>query len=163
MTPSGVQSYASPSGAPHSRNELSRLVKTPKLHFIDSGLLTAMRGHSSVRLRTNRTAFGALLESFVFSELLKLSAWTEEHVTLFHYRDRDQLEVDFVLENSAGEVIGIEVKSAATVTRRDFAGLERVASAAGAAFKQGIVLYNGYQTLPFGETLRAAPLPVLWT
>jgi hypothetical protein len=71
-----------------------------------------------IRSRANRTAFGALLESFVFSELLKLSAWAEEHVTPFHYRDR--LEVDFVLENSAGEVIGIDVKSAATVTRRDF-------------------------------------------
>jgi predicted AAA+ superfamily ATPase len=147
---------------PWSRNELSRLVKTPKLHFIDSGLLAAMRGHSSVRLRANRTALGALLESFVFSELLKLSAWAEEHVTLFHYRDRDQLEVDFVLEDSAGEVIGIEVKSAATVTRRDFVGLERVASAAGAAFKQGIVLYDGHQTLPFGDRLRAAPISVLW-
>ena len=66
---------------------------------------------------------------------------------LFHYRDRDQLEVDFVLENSAGEIVGIEVKSAASVTRRDFLGLERVASAAGSAFKQGIVLYDGAQTL----------------
>jgi predicted AAA+ superfamily ATPase len=54
--------------------------------------------------------FGALLESFVFSQLLKLSAWTEERVMLFHYRDRDQLKVDFVLENSAGGIIGIEVK-----------------------------------------------------
>jgi predicted AAA+ superfamily ATPase len=50
---------------------------------------------------------------------------------LFHYRDRDQLEVEFILENSAGEIAGIEVKSAASVTRRDFLGLERGASAAG--------------------------------
>ena len=147
---------------PWSRNELSRLVKTPKLHFIDSGLLTAMRGYSLSRLRADRTLFGALLESFVFSELLKLSAWTEELVTLFHYRDRDQLEVDFVLENSAGELVGIEVKSAASVTRRDFQGLERVASAAGSAFKQGIVLYDGVQTLSFAENLRAVPISALW-
>jgi predicted AAA+ superfamily ATPase len=80
---------------PWLRNELSRLVKTPKLHFIDSGLLTAMRGYSLSRLRADRTLFGALLESFVFSELLKLSAWTEERVMLFHYRDRDKLEVDW--------------------------------------------------------------------
>jgi predicted AAA+ superfamily ATPase len=52
---------------------------------------------------------------------------------LFHYRDRDQLEVDFILENAAGEIVGIEVKSAASVTRPDFLGLERVASAAGTA------------------------------
>lgn len=147
---------------PWSRNELSRLVKTPKLHFIDSGLLTAMRGYSLSRLRADRTPFGALLESFIFSELLKLAAWTEELVTLFHYRDRDQLEVDFVLENSAGEIVGIEVKSAASVTRRDFQGLERVASAAGSAFKQGIVLYDGVQTLSFAENLRAVPISALW-
>jgi uncharacterized protein len=147
---------------PWFRNELSRLVKTPKLHFIDSGLLTAMRGYSLTRLRADRTVFGALLESFVFSELLKLSAWAEERVMLFHYRDRDKLEVDFVLENSAGEIVGIEVKSAASVTRRDFLGLERVASAAGSAFRQGIVLYDGVQTLSFADKLRAVPLSALW-
>ena len=48
------------------------------------------------------------------------------------------------------------------VTRRDFAGLERVASAADIAFVQGIVLYDGDQILPFGKTLRAAPFPTLW-
>ena len=83
-----------------------------------------MRGYSLSRLRADRTLFGALLETFVFSELLKLSAWTDERVMLFHYRDRDKLEVDFVLENSAGEIVGIEVKSAASVTRRDFLGLD---------------------------------------
>jgi len=147
---------------PWFRNELSRLVKTPKLHFIDSGLLTAMRGYSLSRLRADRTLFGALLETFVFSELLKLSAWTEERVMLFHYRDRDKLEVDFILENSAGEIVGIEVKSAASVTQRDFLGLERVASAAGSAFKQGIVLYDGVQTLSFADNLRAVPISALW-
>ncbi len=52
---------------PWFRNELSRLVRTPKLHFIDSGLLTAMRGCSLSRLRADRTVFGALLDSFIFS------------------------------------------------------------------------------------------------
>lgn len=147
---------------PWFRNELSRLVKTPKLHFVDSGLLAAMRGYSIARLRADRSLFGTLLESFVFSELLKLSAWTDERVSLFHYRDRDQFEVDFVLENTSGQIVGIEVKAAASVTGRDFGGLERVASAAGAAFVQGIVLYDGEQTLSFGEKLLAAPLSALW-
>jgi uncharacterized protein len=80
---------------------------------------------------------------------------------LFYYRDRDQLEVDFVLENSAGEIVGIEVKLP-SVTHRDFLGLERMASAAGSAFKQGIVLYDGVQTLSFAENLHAVPLSALW-
>ena len=147
---------------PWSRNELSRLVKTPKLHFFDSGLLTTMRGYSVARLRSDRNLLGSLLETFVFSELVKSTAWTKEPVSIFHYRDKDQVEVDFVLQNAGGQVVGIEVKAAASVTRRDFAGLERVASAAGIAFVQGIVLYDGNQILSFGKTLRAAPFPTLW-
>ncbi len=100
--------------------------------------------------------------SFVFSELLKSSAWAKERVSLFHYRDKDQVEVDFVLENTAGEVVGIEAKAAASVTRRDFAGLDRIAASAGAAFMQGILLYDGKQTLSFGDKLRAVPLSALW-
>jgi len=147
---------------PWSRNELSRLVKTPKLHFFDSGLLTSMRGYSVARLRSDRNLLGSLLETFVFSELVKSTAWTKERVSIFHYRDKDQVEVDFVLENARGQVVGIEVKAAASITRRDFAGLERLAAAAGSTFVQGILLYDGDQTLSFGERLRAAPFPTLW-
>jgi predicted AAA+ superfamily ATPase len=120
-----------------------------------------MRGFSVARVRADRSLFGPLLESFVYSELLKLSAWADEGVTLFHYRDRDKFEVDFVLENAAGQILGIEAQAAASVSRRDFGGLERVASAAGRAFVQGIVLYEGAQTLSFAENLRAVPVPAL--
>jgi predicted AAA+ superfamily ATPase len=147
---------------PWSRNELSRLVKTPKLHFIDSGLLAALRGYSLSRLRADRGLLGPLLESFVFSELLKGAAWCKEHVSIFHYRDKDQLEVDFVLENSAGQIVGIEVKAAASVSPRDFGGLRRLAAAAGSSFVQGILLYQGERTLQFGQNIRAAPLSTLW-
>jgi uncharacterized protein len=147
---------------PWSRNELSRLVKTPKIHFIDSGLLTALRGYSTARLRSDRGLLGPILESFVFSELIKGAAWSGDRVSIFHYRDKDQLEVDFVLESPAGQIVGVEVKAAASVTQRDFGGLERVASAAGSAFVQGILLYDGEQTLSFGQNLRAVPLPALW-
>jgi predicted AAA+ superfamily ATPase len=147
---------------PWSRNEMSRLVKTPKLQFIDSGLLTALCGYSSARLRSDRALLGPLLETLVFSELIKAAGWAKERISIFHYRDKDQLEVDFVLEDPAGRIVGIEVKAAASVRQRDFGGLERVASAAGSAFLQGIVLYDGEQTLSFGKTLRAAPLAILW-
>lgn len=131
-------------------------------HFFDSGLLTTMYGYSVGRLRSDRNPLGSLLETFVFSELVKSTACTKERVSIFHYRDKDQVEVDFVLQNAGGQVVGIEVKAAASVTRRDFAGLERVASAAGTALVQGIVLYDGNQTLSFGKTHRAAPFSTLW-
>lgn len=139
------------------------MIKTPKLHFVDSGLLAALRGYSTVRLKADRELFGPVLEGFVFSELLKAISWSDQRVSLYHYRDKDQLEVDFVLENDGGQIVGVEVKAAASITRRDFAGLDRLASAAGKHFVQGIVLYNGEQTLSFADNLRAAPLACLWS
>ena len=81
----------------------------------------------------------------------------------FHYRDKEQLEVDFVLENALGEVVGIEVKAAASVQAADFRGLERLREACGREFKQGIVLYNGDNLLSFGTQQRAAPMASLWS
>jgi len=147
---------------PWSRNELSRVVKTAKLHFLDSGLLTAMRGYSLRRLRVERPLFGPLLETFVYSELLKVASWSKEYVSIYYFRDRDQNEVDFVLENALGDIVGIEVKAASSIARRDFGGLDRLAALAGPRFIQGIVLYDGEHTLAFGEKLRAAPVSALW-
>jgi uncharacterized protein len=147
---------------PWSRNELSRALKTPKLHFIDTGLLAAMRAHSRARLAADRHLFAPILESFVFSELLKASAWPDRRVSIYHYRDKDQREVDLVLEDESGHIVGIEVKAAASVTRADFIGLERLATQAGKHFVQGLVLYDGEETLSFADTLRALPLPCLW-
>ena len=148
---------------PWFRNELSRAVKTLKLHFLDSGLLTVMRGYSLARLRADRDTFGAVLETLVFSELIKLSSWADEHTALYYYRDKDQCEVDFVLESAAGQIVGIEVTAAASITRRDFRGLERLAAVAGSKFILGVILYDGAQTLAFADQLRAAPLSVLWS
>lgn len=147
---------------PWSRNELSRIVKTPKLHLLDSGLLTTLRGYNAARIRADQQLLGPILEGFIFSELLKLSVVSEERVSLFHFRDRDQNEVDFVLENAQGQIVGIEVKAAASVTRRDFSGLDRLASLAGQRFVQGIVLHDGERPLPFADNLRAVPFASVW-
>lgn len=147
---------------PWFSNRLSRLIKTPKLHFLDSGLLAAVQGIASPRLASDRSLLGPLLESFVFGEVLKLASISDDEYHLYHYRDKDQNEVDIVAENEAGEVIGIEVKAAATVRTADFGGLQRLATAAGKKFRLGIVLYDGDASVSFGEHMVAAPLSVLW-
>jgi predicted AAA+ superfamily ATPase len=147
---------------PWFRNRLKRLVKTPRLHFLDSGLLAAILGVTEERLGRDRTLFGPLLETFVFSEVLKQSAWLDEQVSLSHYRDKDQDEVDLVLENETAELVGIEVKAAATVSASDFKGLRKLADASGDALRLGLVLYDGENTIPFGDRLFAAPLSCLW-
>lgn len=122
---------------PWSNNRLSRLVKTPKLHFIDTGLLASMREDEAERLRQDRTRFGALLESFVVSELMKLASWSERRVSFSHYRTKDQDEVDVVIEDRRGRIIGIEVKASATVRAQDFRGLRQLQEAVGDRFVRG--------------------------
>ena len=88
--------------------------------------------------------------------------WFGEGCTLHHYRDKDQDEVDIVVENHDGAVVGIEVKAAATVGASDFRGLRKLADACGDEFRLGVVLYDGEQAVPFGERLFAAPVSCLW-
>jgi predicted AAA+ superfamily ATPase len=147
--------------APWNGNELSRLVKTPKLHFLDAGLQACLVRLNSERALTDRVRFGATLESWVCGELAKTFSLTPEPWQIFYYRDKDQVEVDFVLESTDRQLIGIEVKAAATVTRNDFRGLRKLQMLTGTSFVSGIVLYDGDQVLPFGERLWAVPLALI--
>ena len=145
-----------------ARNRLNRVVKTPKLQFIDSGLLSTLADVTPALARQDRNHFGNVLETFVFAELLKHTTTAEGDYRLLYYRDHDQYEVDFVIENAAGHLIGVEVKAAATVKESTLRGLKRLASVAGKQFKLGVILYDGSETLPLGEGLWAAPLSSLW-
>lgn len=148
---------------PWSSNRLSRLVKTPKLHFLDSGLLATLREDEEEALGQDRTRFGAVLESFVLSELLKLASWSERRVSFSHYRTKDQDEVDVVIEDRRGRIIGIEVKASATVRPHDFRGLSQLQEAVGDRFVRGLVLHDHDRVTPFGEKMQAAPLSILWS
>lgn len=147
---------------PWYNNALKRLTKTPKLHFLDAGLLAAVRGITPDGVARDRTLFGPILESFVFSEVLKLAGWSDERLTLSHYRDKDRHEVDIVVEDRRGRIAGVEVKASATVTADDFKGMRRLAEATGDRFSLGIVLYDHDRPVPFGDRLWAIPLSSLW-
>ena len=147
---------------PWSHNQLSRIIKTPKIQFIDSGLLSTLVDLSDASSVHKRSLFGSVLESFVYSELLKQATWAERDYTLHTYRDKDQVEVDFVIEDPAGQIVGVEVKAAASVSAGDLVGLRKLASLAGKKFASGIVLYDGSDTLPIGERIWAVPISTLW-
>jgi predicted AAA+ superfamily ATPase len=147
---------------PWFTNTLNRIVKTPKLYFLDSGVLAAARGLTFDRVRADRGTFGALLDSFVFSEVLKLITASDLRLTPHHFRDRDMREADIVLGRDDGMIAGIKVKASATVKAGDFSGLRALAEACGKRFAFGVVLYDSTDVVPFGDRLAAAPLSCLW-
>ena len=81
------------------------MVKTPKMHVVDTGMMCALRGITRRRLVGSPALLGSLLESFVYNELRKQALWVEEPVTFHHYRDKDKVEVDIVMEDAAGPSI----------------------------------------------------------
>ncbi len=143
-------------------NRLRRLVKRPKLHIGDTGLAAALLGANAAALMADRTLLGQLLETFVFQELRRQASWHDAAVSFFHFRDKDGVEVDIVMERGARTVAGVEVKASGTVTKADFRGLSKLAHAAGERFAHGVVLYDGEITTRFGDRLYAVPIRRLW-
>ena len=143
-------------------NEYKRLVKKPKIHSIDTGMMCAIRGVTRERLLRQPADFGLLLESFVYNELRKQATWSDEPLHFFHYRDKDKVEVDLIIENGIGDCFAVEVKATATLNSRDFTGLKRFQNIAADRFKMGILLYDGDHTTAFGDRLFAVPIGVLW-
>jgi uncharacterized protein len=146
---------------PWHGNRMKRLIKTPKLHLGDTGLACALLGLDAEMLWEDRPVFGRLLETFVYQELRRHASWQEETVIFSHFRDKDKVEIDVVLE-SGGRVAGVEVKAGATVTNDDFKGLRKLQDAVKNRFAAGVVLYDGGAVVPFGNNLYAVPISSLW-
>ena len=142
-------------------NRLKRLIKTPKLHLVDTGLACALLGLTGEALWADRMLLGQLLETFVYQEVRRQAGWLDESIGLYHFRDKEGIEVDIVLERG-NKIAGIEIKAAATVTAADFKGLQKLKDTAGNRFSSGIVLYDGETLTPFGEKLFAVPVRALW-
>ncbi|WP_330178753.1 ATP-binding protein [Nocardia sp. NBC_01503] len=145
-----------------SRNLTTRAVATSKVFMVDSGIATYLCGADSRALRAVNGPLGSLLEGFVAAELARQLTWSDQEARMFHYRTRDNVEVDIILENNRREVIAIEVKAATTVKGEDFRGLRHLAERLGDDLLAGYLLYTGTETLPFGPKFRALPISALW-
>ena len=145
-----------------SRNISSRVVSTPKVAMVDSGIAANLLGQGAVALTQPEGAIGPVLEAFVAMEIARQLTWSEERAEMFHYRTKDQVEVDIVLENRRGKVVAIDVKARSTVRADDFRGIRHLADRVGSDLVAGIVLYTGRETLPFGSRFRAVPIAALW-
>ena len=145
---------------PWHSNRLSRLIKTPKLHLADTGLACALLGVTSEVLWRDKKLLGQLLETFVYQELRKYADWHDQQLSFYHFRNKDKVEVDIVIEQGL-KIAGIEVKAAATVTQSDFKGLNKLKESMGEQFAAGVVFYDGESIVPFGERLFAVPVSLL--
>ena len=145
-----------------SHGAARRAVTRPKLVFVDSGIAAHLAGMNRARLSSLPAHAGGLVENFVLGELERQIGWSPERIELMHYRTRDGLEVDGVLEAADGRVVGIEIKASSTVGPNDFRAFNHFQRVVGDDFVRGVVFYTGSEVLRFGPTFFALPLDALW-
>ncbi|MCG7611363.1 MULTISPECIES: ATP-binding protein [Mycobacterium] len=148
-----------------STNLSKRVVDRPKVLLLDSGLAARLVNVSPTGAgpNANPDAAGAIIETFVITELRRQLGWAEQAPRLFHYRDRDGAEVDLILETADGLIAAIEIKSAATLRGRDTRWITKLRDKVGTRFVGGLILHTGPQAQPLGDRLAAVPIDVLWS
>ena len=146
-----------------STNLGKRLTKSPKLYLVDSGLACHLVGADERTLAAMATLGGPLLEGFVVQELLRQAGWSELRPVLGHFRTAAGLEIDVVLEDRRGRLVGVEIKAAASIDRRDLRGMKGLAELTGDRFLRGVVFYTGRDVVPLAANITAVPISALWT
>jgi uncharacterized protein len=145
-----------------SANLGKRLTRSPKLFISDTGVACHLLDVVPDRFSSHPELAGRLFENFVVSEILKQVSWAASQVTVYHFRSPAGREVDVVLEDRAGAMVGIEIKLTASPTAGTFSGLKALQELAGKRFRAGILLYTGKDMVPFGKKLAAIPVSALW-
>lgn len=140
----------------------ARAIRSPRLFIEDSGLLAHLLDADATRIADDDVLSGRAYESFVAMELARLLPHTVTAPKLRHWRGPHGEEVDIVLENRTGGVIGVEIKSGATVRRSDLRGLAKFRELAGDHFIAGLVLCTTRQTVPLANRIWATPIEALW-
>ncbi len=149
---------------PWTKTDYGRVGKQPKLFMTDCGLMASLLGWRVDQVRLDPDRSGKLIETLAFNELASQIDAADGRYELFHYRDREKREIDFLVEREDGELLGIEIKAGSSVGKSDFKHLVWYqANLARQNPFTGIVLYSGELPASFGKNLWAIPFGMLWT
>ncbi len=145
-----------------TKTDYTRVGRKSKLFLTDSGLMASILKWQHARIRLDDDKVGKLIETFVYTELAA-NIDCEDEYQLYHYRDREKREIDFVIERDDGAILAIEVKAGMTIKREAFKHLKWFSEnlLSDRSFV-GVVLYSGNDVLSFGDNLWAVPISSLW-
>lgn len=148
------------------KTDYDRVNKHDKIFMTDTGLMAAMLNWCYEKVQLDGDKNGKLLETYIFTQLVAHIEALELHgekYNLYHYRDREKREIDFIIENADGNILGVKVKAGSAVSRDSFKHLLwfRDNIAKDRQFV-GIVLYTGDQAAAFGSGMWAIPINILW-
>ncbi len=144
---------------PYHSNLTKRLIKTPKLYFLDTGLCSYLTQWSSPETLESGAMSGAILETWIISELLKSYWHNGRQAPFFYYRDKDKKEIDLLIIQD-GTIYPLECKKSASPGPGDirtFGLLANLKMPVG----PGAVICLASQSLPLGQAVRSVPVSSL--
>ena len=145
----------------------SRAAATPKIHVVDSRVAARLLRLTPEKLArrnaSSLTELGHLLETFVVGELVRQASWLDDIAGLGHWRTRDGVEVDLVIELDSGLIVACEIKASQGVGARDTGPLRKLRDAVGDSFLAGYVLYLGQHSFTLSDRIHALPVDRLWS
>ena len=149
--------------SPWLKTDYERVNKQSKYFITDTGLMASLLNWKEDDLILDADKSGKIFETFVYNQLVSQVELNNNEYELYHYRDREKREIDFIIQDTNGNIYGIEVKAGSSVTKDQFKHLKWFSQnlAKGKSFK-GIVLYTGEHVIPFGENMLAVPMNNLW-
>lgn len=147
---------------PWSTNITTRFIKAPKLYLTDTGLLSYLLDINLDKAISDTAYMGKIVENFIVNEIRKQATWSKKEIKIYHSRTTAGQEVDLILEDRSGNIIGIEIKNSEKIIKDDFKGLKFLKEKIKKKFLMGIVFYVGKEQLPFDENLYCLPISNLW-
>jgi uncharacterized protein len=144
----------------------SRIVKHPKVHMTDSGVMAWLLNLTPQKIAqaapATLTEYGHLLETFAVGEVLKQVSWSDAPVAVGFFRTEAGDEVDLVLERDDGQVIAFEIKAGSRVSGEDLRGLRLLRDRLGSRLQEAIVLYTGEHAYRYDGWIWILPISRLW-
>ena len=145
----------------------SRVVKHPKVHILDSGVMAWLLSLTPEKIAqadpATLTEYGHLLETFAVGEILKQVSWSDAPVTAGYVRTETGDEVDLILERDDGQVIGFEIKAGTRISGEDLRGLRLLKDRLGPRLQEAVILYTGQYAYRHEGWAWILPLSQLWT
>lgn len=149
--------------SPWLKTDCERVNKQSKYFMTDTGFMASLLNWEADDMLLNADKSGKIFKTFVYNELIAQIELKDDEYELYHYRDRERREIDFIIQDENNNIYGIEVKAGSSVTKDRFKHLTWFKNnlAKNKNFS-GIVLYTGEQVVPFGNNLLAVPMNNLW-
>jgi predicted AAA+ superfamily ATPase len=141
---------------PYFNNVSKRIIKTPKFYFMDTGLCCFLTGWISPDVLALGAMSGAILETYVVSEIVKSYLHNGQYLPIFYYMDTDKREVDLLIEQS-GKIYPIGIKKSASIYNTGFKGFDFLKSLK-KPIGHGCVLSFSKTLTPFNKEIDLVPI-----